>query len=241
MPGDAVAAHLENALKARPNDDHTHGPSNLTNLHYFHGGVVTPRNWGPPATNNQPEGKNGPHSGNGDNIFVHLGGAGPGSQSNTFDFYVPIPKRLDGRVLERQPATSDAGLQNPIEHPSGLNWYHSHLHGYSSKQVMGGMSGLLSIGEDLANVRAGCLQRGGSCPNVEADKKVLAGLQWAPFRESSNNQLLPVRQVALYRDKLKLEADTALSADDKAKRTAEIDTKLMAISREMEMAGIKTN
>ena len=151
---------------------HVHGPSNLTNLHYFHGGVVTPRNWGPPPTNNQPEGKNGPNLGNGDNIYVHL------RQAETFDFYVPIPGRdrpLDGRVLEKGPATSDAGLKNPIEHPSGLNWYHSHLHGYSSHQVMGGMSGLLSVGEDLANVRAACLKdTNGRCTNsVDADTDAL--------------------------------------------------------------------
>jgi phosphonate transport system substrate-binding protein len=85
------------------------------------------------------------------------------------------------------------------------------------------------------------LTYGVSGPDVDQAKKVLAGLQWAPFRASSNTQLLPVRQVAVYRDKLKLEADTVLSADDKAKRAAELDAKLAAISREMEMAGIKTN
>jgi FtsP/CotA-like multicopper oxidase with cupredoxin domain len=170
MPGDAVAAHLENALEARQHDAvHAHGPSNLTNLHYFHGGIVTPRNWGPPPTNDQPEGKDGPNLGNGDNIYVHLREAGPDGRSNTFDFYVPIPGRrrpLDGRVLEKQ---------GPIEHPSGLNWYHSHLHGYSSDQVMGGMSGLLSIGADLANVRAACLKdSSGQCTNdVDADTDAL--------------------------------------------------------------------
>jgi FtsP/CotA-like multicopper oxidase with cupredoxin domain len=169
MPGDAVAAHLENALEARQHAVHVHGASNLTNLHYFHGGIVTPRNWGPPPTNDEPEGKNGPHLGNGDNIYVHLKEVAPDGKSNTFDFYVPIPGRgrpLDGRVLEKQ---------YPIEHPSGLNWYHSHLHGYASDQVMGGMSGLLSVGDDLANVRAACLKgSNGRCTNpVNADTAAL--------------------------------------------------------------------
>jgi len=169
MPGDAVAAHLENALEARQHAVQMHGPSNLTNLHYFHGGIVTPRNWGLPPTNDQPEGKDGPNLGNGDNIYVHLREAGPDGKSNTFDFYVPIPGRgrpLDGRVLEKQ---------YPIEHPSGLNWYHSHLHGFSSDQVMGGMSGLLSVGDDLANVRAACLKdSSGRCTNpVNADTAAL--------------------------------------------------------------------
>jgi len=41
MPGDAVAAHLENALEARQHVVQMHGPENPTNLHYFHGGIVS--------------------------------------------------------------------------------------------------------------------------------------------------------------------------------------------------------
>ena len=52
----------------------------------------------------------------------------------------------------------------------------------------------------------------------EAEKKVLAGLQWAPFKESSNKQLLPIRQLGLFRDKLKIEADANMAADEKAKK-----------------------
>jgi FtsP/CotA-like multicopper oxidase with cupredoxin domain len=54
---------------------------------------------------------------------------------------------LDARVLEGE------GF---ISHPTGLDWYHSHSHGISSDQVMGGMSGLLSVGEATANVKAAC-------------------------------------------------------------------------------------
>jgi FtsP/CotA-like multicopper oxidase with cupredoxin domain len=102
IPGDTVAARLENQLRPRePSDGHSHGPAaeNPTNLHYFHGGIVTPNNARPP----------------------------------------------DGRVLEQ------TGV---IPHPNGLNWYHSHLHGRSSDQVMGGLSGLLSVGDAKANVVA---------------------------------------------------------------------------------------
>ena len=46
--------------------------------------------------------------------------------------------------------------EGKISHPNGLNWYHSHMHGISSDQVMGGLAGLLSVGEDNANVKAKC-------------------------------------------------------------------------------------
>lgn len=90
-------------------------------------------------------------------------------------------------------------------------------------------------------IKSFMLSYGVSGPDLEHQKQVLAGLTWAPFKESSNNQLLPVRQVALYRDKLKIEEDANMAADDKAKRVAEIDGKLAALSQELEKAGVKTN
>ncbi|MFZ3328665.1 MAG: hypothetical protein WA231_23510, partial [Methylocella sp.] len=150
MPGDTVAAHLENKLAPRAvNDPQTmaHGAAgeNPTNLHYFHGGIVTPNNARPPID----AGK-----GNGDNIYVRLkNGMDGAGKPNSFDYNVPIPGEKDGkgeldaRVLEGE---------GWISHPDGLNWYHSHMHGISSDQVMGGLAGLLSVGEDKANVRAKC-------------------------------------------------------------------------------------
>jgi FtsP/CotA-like multicopper oxidase with cupredoxin domain len=139
MPGDTVSARLVNALPPKANNGGMHHKDNPTNLHYFHGGIVSPNNARPmPA-----------ELGTGDNIYVHL------KSGLSFDFKVPIPGEkpipgndmLDARVLE------STGY---IPHPLGLNWYHSHFHELSSNQVMGGMSGLLSVGEATANVKAGC-------------------------------------------------------------------------------------
>ena len=64
-------------------------------------------------------------------------GTGADETMFSFEYSVPIPgKGSDARVLEGD---------GDIEHPSGLNWYHSHLHGRSSDQVMGGLSGLLIL------------------------------------------------------------------------------------------------
>jgi FtsP/CotA-like multicopper oxidase with cupredoxin domain len=145
LPGDTVVAHIVNILQPRthegmpPNGEHDWNP---TNLHYFHGGIVTPNNARP----------NPAELGNGDNVYVYLrSDKDPQVKSNTFDLKVPIPGegKLDARVLE----DDKAGF---ISHPLGLNWYHSHLHGISSTQVMGGMSGLLSTGDATVNVKAAC-------------------------------------------------------------------------------------
>jgi phosphonate transport system substrate-binding protein len=67
----------------------------------------------------------------------------------------------------------------------------------------------------------------------ERQKKVLAALSYATPLASDNSQLLPIRQVALFRDKLKLQDDANLSAEDKAKRIAELDAKLAELDRQM--------
>jgi len=90
-------------------------------------------------------------------------------------------------------------------------------------------------------VKAFLLSYGVSGPDTEHAKAVLVALRRAPFRASSDDQLLPLRQVALYRDKLKIQDDADLSAEDKAKRTAEIDAKLAALSRALDAAGAKLN
>jgi FtsP/CotA-like multicopper oxidase with cupredoxin domain len=133
-PGDTVTAHIVNQLKPRQHDmPHGDADQNPTNLHYFHGGIVSPANARPGDA----------ELGTGDNVYVHL--------KSGFDFnlsvHIPGDGELDGGVLE---------AKNPIAHPTGLDWYHSHEHGISSDQVMGGMSSLLSVGEALANVKAKC-------------------------------------------------------------------------------------
>ena len=68
----------------------------------------------------------------------------------------------------------------------------------------------------------------GRIGNVEEANKVLAGIQdgMGKFMESSNAQLYPIRQLALFKDKLKIQNTEELSADDKAERVAFIEKKL---------------
>jgi phosphonate transport system substrate-binding protein len=56
--------------------------------------------------------------------------------------------------------------------------------------------------------------------DVAAEKEVLAGLEWAPFRESTNDQLLPIRVMELSKSIAQIEADTGKTDEQKK---AEID------------------
>ncbi|MFU0507526.1 phosphonate ABC transporter substrate-binding protein [Pseudaminobacter sp. NGMCC 1.201702] len=54
--------------------------------------------------------------------------------------------------------------------------------------------------------------------DIAHEKEVLAGLEWTPFRASSNDQLLPIRVMELTKAIAQIEADASLSdADKKAK------------------------
>lgn len=69
--------------------------------------------------------------------------------------------------------------------------------------------------------------------NVEAEKKVLAGLAWSPFRESSNDQLIPIRQLELFRSKTRIENDDKMAAAEKQQKLAEINAKLDELNKKM--------
>jgi phosphonate transport system substrate-binding protein len=63
-------------------------------------------------------------------------------------------------------------------------------------------------------------------PDAEREREILAGLAWAPFVDSSNAQLYPVRQLELFRNRTKIENDGRLDAAEKKAKLAEIDAQL---------------
>jgi len=78
----------------------------------------------------------------------------------------------------------------------------------------------------------GTKQAGKSEETQKQELAVLKALQWAPFRESSNKQLIPFRELALFRDRTKIENDDKISAEDKAKQIKEIDVKLADLKKQ---------
>jgi phosphonate transport system substrate-binding protein len=63
------------------------------------------------------------------------------------------------------------------------------------------------------------------------EKEILTALQWAPFSASSDDQLIPIRQLVLFKKRVKLEADEQLSVSEKKAKIAEIDDQLNVLKR----------
>ena len=65
------------------------------------------------------------------------------------------------------------------------------------------------------------------------EKAILAKLTYSGFKESSNNQLIPIRQLELFKDKTKLESDTAMNAGERQKALDDINRKLAELNQQM--------
>jgi phosphonate transport system substrate-binding protein len=64
------------------------------------------------------------------------------------------------------------------------------------------------------------------------EKAILKNIySYGGFRDSNNDQLIPIRQLELFRDRRKVENDEKFTDDEKAKAIAEIDRKLAALKK----------
>lgn len=62
------------------------------------------------------------------------------------------------------------------------------------------------------------------------EKTILKNIyNYGGFRESNNEQLVPIRQLELFKDRSKIESDPTLNAATRAKQLADIDAKLAAL------------
>lgn len=82
------------------------------------------------------------------------------------------------------------------------------------------------------------LTYGVAAPNKSQDQvkkeiEVLAGLKWAPFKPSTNDQLLPIRQLELFKNRNKIAGDSKLDEAEKKAKLAEIDAKLAELNKKM--------
>lgn len=79
------------------------------------------------------------------------------------------------------------------------------------------------------------LNYGVNGPDAARERQVLKTMinGWGPFKASSNDQLLPIRQLELFKAKIKLESDTAMAADEKTKKLGEINAQLDDIAQKM--------
>jgi phosphonate transport system substrate-binding protein len=70
--------------------------------------------------------------------------------------------------------------------------------------------------------------RVGTPEEIASAKKVLAGLQWAPFIPSSNDQLLPIRVLEANKSIMKIKGDAKLSAQEQAAKVAPLEADIKA-------------
>jgi phosphonate transport system substrate-binding protein len=74
--------------------------------------------------------------------------------------------------------------------------------------------------------------RNGTPEEIAEARKILAGLQWAPFRPSSNAQLYPIRQLELNKQVLKIKADSKLSEAEKQAKLADLQKQIDEVSEQ---------
>ena len=86
---------------------------------------------------------------------------------------------------------------------------------------------------DKKKIRDFFLTYGREGDGVEHARAVLKALQWAPFNASSDDQLLPIRQLALFKDRVKVEGDEKLSAEEKAEKLKVIDAELAQLQQRL--------
>jgi phosphonate transport system substrate-binding protein len=88
-------------------------------------------------------------------------------------------------------------------------------------------------------IKSFILGYGRTGPGAERERKVLAGMVggWAPFKESSDEQLIPIRQLSLFKDKTKLQADENMDQKEKAQKIADIDAKLAELQKHLVATG----
>jgi len=75
----------------------------------------------------------------------------------------------------------------------------------------------------------GRMTPGKTAQQLQHEKEVLAALKWDGFKESGDDQLIPVRQLELFKLRLQVEADPAVPPAVKKLKLKEIDVRLQSL------------
>ncbi|MFA6264917.1 MAG: phosphonate ABC transporter substrate-binding protein [Pseudolabrys sp.] len=76
----------------------------------------------------------------------------------------------------------------------------------------------------------------GTPDEITAAKKILTGLQWAPFNPSGDDQLLPIRVLEANKTIMKIKGDAKLSADEKAAKIKPLEADIKTYQAEADKA-----
>ncbi|MED5499251.1 MAG: phosphonate ABC transporter substrate-binding protein [Pseudomonadota bacterium] len=70
--------------------------------------------------------------------------------------------------------------------------------------------------------------------DTDKQKQILEPLQWSGFAASDNDQLLPIRQLELFKQRAQLAADDSIDAEEKQQQLADIDARLESLNQRMD-------
>jgi FtsP/CotA-like multicopper oxidase with cupredoxin domain len=140
--GDTLRIRLINKLPPVADSKHASEPDegflalNPTNIH-THGMLVSPR-YATPANPTY-----------GDNVFVMTFNSANGQ---------PVVSHHMHAVADMD--STEYEINIPANHPSGLFWFHPHIHGISYNQISAGMAGIITVGNvaDYVCRDPGCAQ-----------------------------------------------------------------------------------
>jgi phosphonate transport system substrate-binding protein len=93
--------------------------------------------------------------------------------------------------------------------------------------------------EIKAKLKGALLAYGRFGADAKREREILAGISsgWAPFYNSDNRQLIPIRQISLVKDKLKIKNNKDLSSQQKTIRIAKIESQLAELKDYYTMVG----
>ncbi len=85
--------------------------------------------------------------------------------------------------------------------------------------------------------------RFGDADKVAEEREVLANMSdgWGPFLMSSNLQLIPIRQLELFRNKVRIENDDTLGEDEKKAQVADIEAQLEELAQLEQIVAVAEN
>ncbi|SDL06513.1 phosphonate transport system substrate-binding protein [Modicisalibacter muralis] len=66
------------------------------------------------------------------------------------------------------------------------------------------------------------------------EQEILAALQWDGFQASTDDQLLPIRQLELFKQRAQIANDATLATADKQQKLEELDVKLASLDKRLE-------
>ncbi|MCI0509539.1 phosphonate transport system substrate-binding protein [Chromohalobacter marismortui] len=69
--------------------------------------------------------------------------------------------------------------------------------------------------------------------DTEREQEILTPLQWSGFQPSSNAQLLPIRQLALFKERANVANDDSLDAQEKEQKLNALDARLEKLDQRM--------